>query len=135
MTSKTAKGITGGSNQMRTAKFTTRVAVLVVVVLVVALAAVAGASARPHATTGPDFKMMLVSGFGGVASNANPELLQGAQAAADRINKAGGLKGRKITLTGCSTQNSTSSGARASRPAPTRSPRPRASRRSATSPP
>jgi ABC-type branched-subunit amino acid transport system substrate-binding protein len=87
------------------------------VAAVVALAAVASASARPNVTAGPDFKMMLVSGFGGVASNANPEILQGAQAAADRINKAGGLKGRKIVLTGCSTQNSTTGDAACARKA------------------
>jgi ABC-type branched-subunit amino acid transport system substrate-binding protein len=98
-------------------KLSTRFTILLVVALLVACAAVVSASARPSAAAGPDFKMMIVSGFGGVASNANPEILQGAQAAADRINKAGGLKGRKIVLTGCSTQNSTTGDASCARKA------------------
>jgi ABC-type branched-subunit amino acid transport system substrate-binding protein len=83
----------------------------------VVVALVTAVSAGANQKAGADFKMMIISGFGGVASNANPEILQGAQAAADRINKAGGLNGRKITLTGCSTQNSTTGDASCARQA------------------
>ncbi len=76
-----------------------------------------GAKPTAKAAANPDFKMMIISGFGGVASNANPEILQGALAAAARINKQGGLHGRKITVTGCSTQNSTSGDASCARKA------------------
>jgi ABC-type branched-subunit amino acid transport system substrate-binding protein len=89
------------------------IAVLATVLVSLVTAVSAGANQK----AGPDFKMMIISGFGGVASNANPEILQGAQAAADRINNAGGLKGRKITLTGCSTQNSTTGDASCARKA------------------
>ena len=97
----------------------TRRVVAVCVTLVAALAAIPSAGAQRTATkaAGADFKMMIISGFGGVSSNANPEILKGAQAAADRINKQGGLRGRKITLEGCSTQNSTSGDASCARKA------------------
>jgi ABC-type branched-subunit amino acid transport system substrate-binding protein len=88
-------------------------AVLAAVSVGLLTAVTAGASSKAQ----PDFKMMIISGFGGVVSNANPEILQGAQAAADRINKAGGLNGRQITLTGCSTQNSTTGDAACARQA------------------
>lgn len=94
-----------------------RAAIVAVVALVVTLTTVAGASARPDGGAKPDFKMMIISGFGGVASNANPEILEGAKAAAARINRAGGLKGRQIVLTGCSTQNSTTGDAACARQA------------------
>ncbi len=94
-----------------------RLSVIVAAALVVALAAVAGATASSKTAKASDFKMMIISGFGGVASNANPEILQGAQAAADRINKKGGLHGRQIVLTGCSTQNTTTGDAACARQA------------------
>jgi ABC-type branched-subunit amino acid transport system substrate-binding protein len=93
--------------------FVRTIAVLGAVLVALVTAASAGANQK----AGPDFKMMIISGFGGVVSNANPEILQGAQAAADRINKAGGLNGRQITLTGCSTQNTTTGDASCARQA------------------
>ncbi len=101
---------------MRTSNFSIRLAVLSVTALVVALAAGGSAGARSDGGA-PEFKMMIISGFGGVASNANPEILEGAKAAASRINRAGGLKGRQIVLTGCSTQNSTTGDAACARKA------------------
>jgi ABC-type branched-subunit amino acid transport system substrate-binding protein len=102
---------------MRKSRLSTRLAIVPFAALVVALAVSAGAGARTDTSKAADFKMMIISGFGGVASNANPEILSGAQAAADRINKAGGLHGRQIVLTGCSTQNSTTGDANCARQA------------------
>jgi ABC-type branched-subunit amino acid transport system substrate-binding protein len=87
---------------MRKLRFSRRLALLATAGTVVLAASAAGVGLGTSSGAPPPFKIMFISGFGGTFSNANPEILTGAQAAANTINKQGGLGGRQIALTGCS---------------------------------
>jgi ABC-type branched-subunit amino acid transport system substrate-binding protein len=79
--------------------------IALMIAVAVALSAVVGASGQLKSAKDNQFKIMIISGFN-TFSNANPEILAGAQAAAAAINKTGGIRGMTVVVDSCGHQNS-----------------------------
>jgi len=75
---------------------------LAAMLAIVALAAAAAAIAKPSA--GTPVKVMVIAAVATPIQNY-PDAISGAQAAADAINKAGGLKGHPVQVESCNTQS------------------------------
>jgi ABC-type branched-subunit amino acid transport system substrate-binding protein len=80
-----------------------RLTLIGVAAAIAVLATAAGASARSDASAQP-IKLMAIAPVATPIQNY-PDAFAGAQAAADAINRRGGIKGRKIELLTCNTQS------------------------------
>ena len=85
-------------------KVSRAVPIALIIALMVALSVVVGADGKLNSAKADTYKIMIISGFN-TFSNANPEILAGAQAAAAAINKKGGIGGMQIQVDSCGHQN------------------------------
>jgi ABC-type branched-subunit amino acid transport system substrate-binding protein len=81
----------------------TRLLVGIAVASTAACAAASLPGARAPGAAQPPFRLMVITGID-VPVNNNPEMVDGAKAAVQAINKTGGLKGRQIQFTFCNFQ-------------------------------